>query len=167
MIADRGEKQMAGTQEPRRTDTGSRIIKAAPDVVYRALVDPAAVASWRPPMGMRGEVLAFDAREGGTFRMAFIYEDDGGHGKTTDNADVFGGRFAELVPGRRVVELVEFESDDPAFAGTMRIVTALEPVGGTTRVTVSCENVPPGISEDDHQKGIASSLANLAAFIEA
>ncbi len=74
---------------------------------------------------MRVEVLAFDAREGGTFRMAFIYEGDGGHGRTTDNADVFEGRFAKLVPGRRVVELVEFESDDPAFAATMRIVTAV------------------------------------------
>jgi uncharacterized protein YndB with AHSA1/START domain len=115
---------------------------------------------------MRGEILAFDTREGGTFRMAFIYEGDGGHGKTTDNADVFEGRFAELMPNRRVVELVEFESDDPAFAGTMRIVTALEPVEDATRVTVSCENGPPGISEDDHKKGIASSLENLAAFVE-
>ncbi|WP_395448591.1 SRPBCC family protein [Aminobacter sp. UC22_36] len=158
---------MATTSGTRRTDSGSRLIKASPETIYHALLDPQAVASWRPPQGMRGEVLAFDAREGGTFRMAFIYEGDGGHGKTTDNADVFEGRFAELVPGRRVVELVEFESDDPAFAGTMRIVTALEPVGSATRVTVSCENVPPGISERDHQKGIASSLENLAAFVMA
>ncbi|MDR7221132.1 SRPBCC family protein [Aminobacter aminovorans] len=157
---------MAGGGETRRTDAGSRLIKAAPDVIYQALIEPEAVASWRPPQGMRGEVLAFDAREGGTFRMAFIYEDGGGHGKTTDNADVFEGRFAELVPGKRVVELIEFESDDPAFAGTMRIVTSLEPVEGGTRVTVSCEDVPAGISEDDHQKGIASSLENLAAFVE-
>lgn len=157
---------MAGGGETRRTDAGSRLIKAAPDVIYQALIEPEAVASWRPPQGMRGEVLAFDAREGGTFRMAFIYEDDGGHGKTTDNADVFEGRFAELVPGKRVVELIEFESDDPAFAGTMRIVTSLEPVEGGTRVTVSCEDVPAGISEDDHRKGIASSLENLAAFVE-
>lgn len=157
---------MAGSGETRRTDTGSRVINAAPNVIYRALVEPAAMASWRPPQGMRGEVLAFDAHEGGTFRMAFIYEGDGGHGKTTDNADVFEGRFAELVPGKRVAELVEFESDDPAFAGSMRIVTTLEPVEGGTRVTVSCEDVPAGISEDDHQKGIASSLENLAAFVE-
>jgi len=158
---------MPDSGETRRTDTGSRLIKAAPDVVYRALIEPRAVTIWRPPKGMRGEVLAFDAREGGTFRMAFVYENDGGHGKTTDNADVFEGRFAELVPGRRVVELVEFESADPAFAGTMRIVTTLEPVEGVTWVTVSCENVPRGISEDDHREGIASSLENLAAFVEA
>lgn len=157
---------MTGASKAGRTDTGWRLIRAAPDVIYRALIEPQAVASWRPPLGMRGEVLAFDAREGGTFRMAFIYEDEGGHGKTTENADVFEGRFAELVPGRRVVELVEFESDDPAFAGIMRIVTTLEPVEGGTRVAVSCENVPRGISEDEHREGIASSLENLAAFIE-
>lgn len=152
--------------ELRRTDTGSRLIKASAETIYRALVDPEAVASWRPPQGMRAEILAFEPREGGTFRMAFIYEDAGSHGKTSDNADVFEGRFVELVPDRRVVEVVEFESDDPAFAGAMRMVTTLEPVAGGTRVTVSCENVPPGISEDDHREGIASSLANLAAFTE-
>lgn len=152
--------------ELRRTDTGSRLIKASAETIYRALVDPEAVASWRPPQGMRAEILAFEPREGGTFRMAFIYEDAGSHGKTSDNADVFEGRFVELVPDRRVVEVVEFESDDPAFAGAMRIVTTLEPVAGDTRVTVSCEDVPPGISEDDHREGIASSLANLAAFAE-
>ncbi len=151
----------------RRTDTGSRIIRASPETVYRALVEADAVASWRPPQGMRAEILAFDPREGGTYRMAFIYEDAGSHGKSRDNADVFEGRFVELVPDRRVVEVIEFESDDPAFAGVMRIVTTLEPVTGGTRVTVSCEDVPPGIGEDDHQKGIASSLENLAAFTEA
>ncbi|KQU63983.1 ATPase [Aminobacter sp. DSM 101952] len=157
---------MASTEQTRRTDTGSRLIKAAPSVIYRALVEPEAVASWRPPKGMRGEVLAFDAREGGSFRMAFIYEEAGSHGKTSDNADVFEGRFAELVPDKRVVELVGFESDDPAFAGTMRIVTTLAPVDGGTLVSVSCEDVPAGIGEDDHREGIASSLENLAAFAE-
>lgn len=157
---------MPKAREERRTDIGSRIIKAPPAIVYRALVDPKAVASWRPPKGMRAEILAFDPREGGTFRMAFIYEGAGSRGKTSDNADVFEGRFVELLPDRRVVELIEFKSDDPVFAGTMRIVTTLEPFDGGTRVIVRCEDVPPGIGEDDHRKGIASSLENLAAFVE-
>ncbi|MDH4986626.1 hypothetical protein QEZ47_14020 [Aminobacter anthyllidis] len=80
---------MASAREPGRTDTGSRIIKAAPDIIYRAPIEPAAMASWRPPQGMRGEDLTFDAREGGTFRMAFIYDGDEARGKTIDNADVF------------------------------------------------------------------------------
>lgn len=80
---------MASAREPGRTDAGSRIIKAAPDVIYRALIGPVAMASWCPPQGMRGEDLAFDAREGGTFRMAFIYESDEARGKTIGKADVF------------------------------------------------------------------------------
>ncbi|GAA2882315.1 uncharacterized protein YndB with AHSA1/START domain [Aminobacter niigataensis] len=157
---------MTNTRETRRTDIGSRIIKAPPEVIYRALVDPEAVASWRPPKGMRAEILAFEPRQDGTFRMAFIYEGAGSHGKTTDSADVFEGRFVELVPNSHVVELIAFESDDPAFAGSMRIITLLEPVKGGTKVTVRCEDVPPGIGEDDHREGIASSLENLAAFTE-
>lgn len=76
------------------------------------------------------------------------------------------GRFVELVPDERVVETVEFVSDDPAFAATMKITTTLMPVSGGTEVTIRCENVPSGIRPDDHQVGMASTLKNLAAFIE-
>jgi len=98
--------------------------------------------------------------------MAFLYDDAATAGKSGDNVDLFEGRFVELVPGRRVVEEVDFDSTDPAFAGTMTITTRFEPAEGGTMVTVECADVPPGISEADHQAGIASSLANLAAFVE-
>jgi uncharacterized protein YndB with AHSA1/START domain len=132
------------------------------------MLDPRAVASWRPPKGMKAQIFTFEPRQGGTFRMSFIYA-DAGHatpGKTSEHADVFRGRFAELVPGERIVEEVEFESDDPAFAGTMTIVTTLAAVPGGTEVTFRCENVPHGIGLEDHQVGMASTLANLAAFTE-
>lgn len=75
----------------RRTDTASRVIRATPEAVHEALLDPAAVAAWHPPAGMRGEILAFDARPGGTCRMALIYEDATARGKTSASADVVGG----------------------------------------------------------------------------
>ena len=151
-----------------RIDTGSKVIKASPQTIYRAFVEPAALAKWRPPKGMRAEIHRFEPRAGGEFRMSFIHADDSvGRGKTTAKADTFHGRFAELVPGERIVEVVEFESDDPAFAGEMTIRTILHPVPNGTEVTVAAENVPPGISAEDHRAGIASSLANLAAFAEA
>lgn len=149
-----------------RVDRASRTIRAMPQAIYRANLDPAAIAAWRPPRGMKAEIHAFDPREGGVYRMAFIYLGEG-HGKTNAKADVFEGRFVALTPDRRIVERVTFESDDPAYGGWMTITTSLTPVEGGTRVEVAISDVPPGISAEDHQAGMDSSLANLAAFLEA
>lgn len=152
----------------KRTDTASRVIAASPQALYRAFVDPAAIASWRPPQGMKAEIHTFDPREGGDYRMSFLYTepDPEVQGKTSDHTDTFEGRFVGLIPGERIVEEIDFVSDDPAFRGTMTITTTFRPVSGGTEVTVVCEDVPEGIGESDHKAGIASSLANLAAFVE-
>lgn len=152
----------------KRTDTASRVIAASPQALYRAFVDPAAIASWRPPQGMKAEIHTFDPREGGDYRMSFLYTepDPEVQGKTSDHADTFEGRFVGLLPGERIVEEIDFVSDDPAFRGTMTITTTFRPVSGGTEVTVVCEDVPEGIGESEHKAGIASSLANLAAFVE-
>jgi uncharacterized protein YndB with AHSA1/START domain len=152
-----------------RTDSASRVIRAAPQSLYQALLDPVAVAAWRPPQGMKAEIYAFDAREGGRFRMALVYEaadQQPMRGKTSETADLVEGRFVTLIPDERVVEAVRFESDDPAFSGEMTITTTLTPVDGGTQVMIVCENVSPGIRAADHQAGLASTLANLAAFTE-
>jgi uncharacterized protein YndB with AHSA1/START domain len=151
----------------RRTDTASRLINASPATIYRAHLDPQPLAQWRPPQGMTGRFEAFDPRPGGLFRMVLSYgEADGGRGKTSASEDVVEGRFVELVSDRLIVEDVEFDSDDPAFAGVMRITTTLEPVAGGTRVTIRCDDVPEGISAADHEAGLNSTLGNLAAFTE-
>ena len=142
------------------------MIKALAQKIYAAHVDPQAVATWRPPQGMRAEICSFDAREGGGYRMAFVYEDASVLGKTSANADVFEGKFVELVPDERIVERIEFKSDDPAFAGHMTITTTLVAVTDGTQVSIVCENVPDGISAADHQVGMASTLANLVGFVE-
>lgn len=148
-----------------RIDRAGRTIRASAEAVYRAHLDPDALATWRAPDGMRGEVYSFDAREGGGYRMALIYEGDG-QGKTSGKADVFEGTFVELVPDRKIVERVTFESDDPAFGGGMTLTTTLTPVDGGVRVDVAISDVPSGISPEDHQAGMDSALANLAAFVE-
>jgi uncharacterized protein YndB with AHSA1/START domain len=150
----------------KRTDSASRIIRATSQKIYQAHLDPKAVAAWRPPHGMRAEIYAFDASEGGSYRMAFVYEDASVRGKTTEHADIFEGTFVELVPNERIVERVEFQSDDPAYSGAMTITTTLTPVARGTEVGIACENVPEGITAADHQVGLASTLANLAAFVE-
>lgn len=117
---------------------------------------------------MKCQIYEFNPREGGTFRMSFGYTDTNHavRGKTSEHADVFQGRFLELTPDKRIVELIEFESDDPAFAGKMTVTTTLVPVSGGTKVTILCENVPIEIQPDDHDKSMESTLKNLAAFTE-
>jgi uncharacterized protein YndB with AHSA1/START domain len=151
-----------------RVDSASRIMTASPQTIYQALLDPLAVAKWRPPKGMKAEIFAFEPREGGTFRMALTYTDTdhAAPGKSSEHADVVQGRFLKLTPNERVVEQVEFESDDPDFAGAMTITTILTAVSGGTKVTLLCENVPPGIRPSDHEAGMTSTLENLAAFTQ-
>ncbi|HYJ29678.1 MAG TPA: SRPBCC domain-containing protein, partial [Allosphingosinicella sp.] len=88
-----------------------------------------------------------------------------GTGKTTAKSDISAGRFLALERGRRVVQSVAFESEDPAFAGEMIMTWSLDPASGGTNVTVTAENVPAGISAEDHAAGLASSLDNLARFL--
>jgi len=150
-----------------RTDAASRVIEARPDRVYAALVDPHALAAWLPPEGMSARFERFDARPGGSYRMILTYTDTpAASGKATADSDIVEARFVEIVPGERVVQAVEFVADDPAFAGTMIMTWQVTAVDAGTRVDIRAENVPAGISEDDHAAGLASSLANLAAHVE-
>jgi uncharacterized protein YndB with AHSA1/START domain len=150
-----------------RTDAASRVIAAPPDLVFAALVDPDALASWLPPNGMTGRFERFDARPGGTYRMVLTYADGlSGAGKSTADSDVVEARFVEIVPGERVVQAVDFVSDDPAFAGTMTMTWQVTALDDGARVEIRAEDVPVGITADDHATGLASSLANLAAYLE-
>lgn len=150
-----------------RTDTAARVVAASPARVYAALVDPDALAAWLPPEGMSGRVERFDARPGGSYRMVLSYADaSAAPGKATADSDVVDVRFVDLVPGVRVVQAVDFVSDDPAYAGTMTMTWELTRVEGGTRVEVRAEDVPAGISAEDHAAGLASSLANLAQHLE-
>jgi uncharacterized protein YndB with AHSA1/START domain len=150
-----------------RTDRASRLIKAPLAKLYRAFVDPEALARWLPPEGMTGEMLAFDARAGGGYTMALRYEDsDHARGKTSDDTDVVAVRFLKLVPEKLILQAADFVSEDPAFAGTMTMIWSFEAAGDGARVAITCENVPAGIRKHDHVAGLKSSLANLAAFVE-
>jgi len=150
-----------------RTDRASRVIAAPPERVWTALVDPKALMAWLPPAGMTGRFERFDARPGGSYRMVLTYCDaSGAPGKASAESDIVEGRFADIVPGERVVQAVDFVSDDPAYAGTMTMTWQVTAAGAGTRVDIVAEDVPDGISAEDHAAGLASSLANLAAYAE-
>lgn len=150
-----------------RTDSASRVIAAPPDRVYAALLDAEALAAWLPPDGMSGRFERFDARPGGSYRLVLTYADPStARGKSTAGEDIVEARFVELVPGVRVTQAVDFVSDDPANAGTMTMTWELTPVEAGTRVDIRADDVPAGISAEDHAAGLGSSLGNLAEYLE-
>jgi len=137
----------------------SRYVKAPRATVYRALLDAVAVATWRVPTGMTSCVHEFDAREGGMFRISLTYDGHTGTGKTSAHTDTYRGSFVKLVSDRQVVELVEFETADPALSGKMTITTTLTDAPGGTDVLVAYEGLPPGVSPADNQVGTQMALA--------
>lgn len=160
---------MTNASSKKRIDSASRIIKASPQKIYKAFVEPEALVSWLPPKGMKGHIYEFDPRAGGAYRMSLTYlqPDPSTQGKTSEDTDVVKGRFLELVPDERIVQSVEFQSDDPAFAGEMIMTWSLAAVPEGTAVTIVCENVPEGIRKEDHDVGLRSTLENLAAELMA
>jgi uncharacterized protein YndB with AHSA1/START domain len=144
----------------------SRRVNAPRASVYRALLDARAVATWMVPTGMTSRVHAFDPREGGSFRISLSYDAPTGIGKTTAHTDTFHGRFLKLVADQQVVEVVEFETMDPALRGEMTITFTLADADGGTDVLALHEGLPPGLSTADNEAGWRSSLAKLAALVE-
>src|SRR5918996_3688946 len=104
---------------PRR-DAASRVIAAPPERVFAALVDREALAAWLPPDGMTARFERFDPRPGGSYRLVLTYLDpSSARGKATTGSDIVEARYIDIVPDVRVAQAVDFESDDPDFAGTM------------------------------------------------
>jgi uncharacterized protein YndB with AHSA1/START domain len=144
----------------------SRHIRAPRAAVYRALLDPRAVAKWKVPDGMTSEVHAFEAREGGVIRISLTYEAPTGSGKTTAHTDTYRGRFVKLVPDEQVVEVDEFETSDPALRGEMTITITLVDADSGTDLHAGHDGLPPGVAPADNELGWRLSLAKLAALVE-
>ncbi len=87
-------------------------------------------------------------------------------GKATAGSDVVEARFVDIVEGKRVVQAVDFISGDPAFAGTMTMTWGVKALGDGTEVRITAEDVPDGITAEDHAEGLSSSPSNLAAYLE-
>ena len=144
----------------------SRLIKAPRSQVYRALLDPEAVQRWMVPHGMTSEVHAFEPHEGGVFRISLTYDEPTDTGKTTSRTDSFHGRFVELVPDTKVVQVVEFETDDASVSGEMTISYRLSETAEGTQITGLHENVPPGVDPAQNELGWTISLGKLADLLE-
>ena len=144
------------------TSTGTvtlhRVFRAPPDRLYRAFLDPDAMAKWLPPHGFTGRVLSMDARVGGRYRMQFTNFSNG-------QSHAFGGEYLELVPGARIVHTDSF--DDPNLPGEMRTTITFKPVLVGTEVTAVQEGIPAVIPTEMCYLGWQESLQLLALLIEA
>ena len=134
-----------------------RVLRATPERVYRAFVDPDAMAKWLPPNGFTGKVHEMDAKVGGTYRMSFTNFSSG-------NRHSFGGKYLELVPNERLRYTDQF--DDPNLPGEMLTTVALKKVSVGTEVSIAQEGVPDVIPPEACYLGWQESLALLAMLVE-
>jgi len=152
--------------QPDGSSRVDRHIRAPRAIIYRALLDPTAIATWRVPDGMTAHVHELDAREGGCFRVSLTYNASDSTGKTSAHTDTYHGRFARLVPEEQVVEMLEFETADPELVGEMTITTSLADADWGTDVSIVYEGLPRGVSTADNETGTRMALAKLAALLE-
>lgn len=134
-----------------------RVLRAAPERVYRAFLDPDAMVKWLPPNGFTGRVHHMDARVGGTYKMSFT-------NFTTGKSHSFGGEYRELVPGERISYTDRF--DDPNLPGTMQATITFRKVSCGTELHITQEGIPDIIPAEACYLGWQESLALLAKLVE-
>jgi uncharacterized protein YndB with AHSA1/START domain len=134
-----------------------RVIATKPDKIYRAFIEADALAKWLPPNGFTCTVYHLDAKVGGTFKMSF-------RNFTTGHSHSFGGKYLELVPGKRLRYTDTF--DDPNLPGELVVTVELKMVSVGTELTVVQENIPDAIPPEACYLGWQESLRNLARLVE-
>ena len=135
-----------------------RVLRTTPERLYRAFVDPDALAKWLPPNGFTAKVHHMDARVGGSFRMSFT-------NFSTGNGHAFGGTYLELQPGERLRYTDTF--DDPNLPGEMVTTVTLAKVSCGTELTVMQEGIPAAIPTEACYLGWQESLVLLGKLVEA
>ena len=134
-----------------------RVLRAKPERVYKAFLDPDATAKWLPPYGFTCKVHHADARVGGSYRMSFT-------NFSTGHEHAFGGEYLELVEGERIRYTDRF--DDPSLPGEMRTTVSLKAVSCGTELSIVQEGLPEAIPVEMCYLGWQESLAQLATLVE-
>ena len=137
--------------------TQVRILRAPPERVYRAFIDPAALAKWNAPNGFTVVVHELDARVGGRYRISFVNFGNG-------QAHSFGGEYLELVPGERIVATDRF--DDANLPGAIRTTVTFKAVSCGCELTVEQAGLPDVIPADACRMGWQESFDLLARLAE-
>jgi uncharacterized protein YndB with AHSA1/START domain len=140
-----------------RTVSLHRVLRTKPEKLYRAFLQPDALAKWLPPYGFTCKVHHMEAAVGGTFRMSF-------QNFSTGNAHSFSGEYLELVANERIRYTDQF--DDPDLPGVLQVTVTLKPVSCGTELSVVQENIPEAIPLEMCYLGWQESLLQLAALVE-
>ena len=135
-----------------------RVLRAAPEKVYRAFLDAEALAKWLPPNGFTGKVHQMDAKVGGTYKMSFT-------NFSTGRSHSFGGKYLEMVPHERIRYTDNF--DDPNLPGEMQTTITLKKVSCGTELNIVQEGLPAVIPPEACYLGWQESLSLLAKLVEA
>lgn len=135
-----------------------RVLQSKPERVYRAFLDPDAMAKWLPPNGFTGKVHHLKAEVGGTYKMSFT-------NFSTGNSHSFGGEYLELVPNERIIHTDKF--DDPNMPGEMKTTIKLKQVSTGTELNIVQEGIPEVIPAEACYLGWQESLTLLAKLVEA
>lgn len=144
----------------------SRYINAPRSRVYATLLDDDALTKWKVPDGMTAVVHMFEPREDGVIRVSLTYDAPDAQGKTSLHTDTYHGHFKELVPNERIVEVDEFETDDPELRGKMTLTFTLRDSGAGTQLIAVHDDVPPGVPPEDNETGWNMALDKLATLVE-
>lgn len=132
------------------------------------IIDPKALEVWQVPGDMTGKVSNYNFKVGGGYEMSLFYphNEKKMKGKTNDREDKFIANFIEIIPHKKIVETVSFDSADPEFQEQMTMEIRLEPIDNNTKVTFLFKNIPKGIKTEDNEAGTISSLKKLSDFVE-
>lgn len=146
----------------------SIFIKASPEIVYQAFTDPEAIAVWLAPGEMTGKIYSYDLKVGGGYQMSLFYpqSENESSGKTAEREDRFTARFVELMPPHKIVQAINFESDNAAYVGEMTMEVTFEREDSGTRVVIVFKNIPSGIRPEDNEAGTQMSLEKLKHYTE-
>lgn len=150
-----------------RTSINAKEIQADAEAVFKAFTDKKALEYWLAPYGMTGKIHNFDLKVGGGYEMSLYYNDNKIEGKTSGNEDRFSATFMEIIPYEKIVQNINFQTDNIDFQDEMIMEVYLEKVDtNSTKVVIIFKNIPSGVNPKDNEDGTEQSLKKLAKYVE-
>lgn len=149
------------------TSKNTKIIQAPVEKVYKAFTTQSALEHWMAPNGMTGRIRNFEPKEGRGYEMSLFYNDESIKGKTVNNEDRFVSTFVELEPNEKIIQAINFQSEEEGYKEPMAMEVYFAPlVNNATELTVVFRNIPDAIDPKDNEDGTEQSLEKLSEYLK-